>query len=604
MKFSKSLLEEIKSKIEISDIVGKRVVLQKRGKEFVGLSPFQNEKTPSFTVNNEKQFYHCFSSNKHGDIFTFLVEVEGLSFPQAVEQLADQAGVEIITLSKDEEKKIDGRKKLNSVMELANDFFMDNLLNDNRALAYLNDRGINKDIILEYQIGYANDSFSTLNNYLLEKGISNEDILLTGLIIKSDKKKNSFYDRYRDRIIFPITNTYGKIVGFGGRVINEDNKPKYMNSPETELFHKGNLLYNYSNIKSPIKEIDNLVVVEGYMDAISLCSKGFKNVVAPLGTAMTEKQLNLIWDLVDSPIICFDGDKAGKNASERVIELAVANLKPGKNIRFINLNDGLDPDDYVNKNGIKSFFNLVENSTPLNQQIWKNFLKRADISTPEGKANLEKELRLVLMQIDDKNIRKHYGFYFKESLDKLFHKDRKNPIFYNKENKLNLFDKVKIKDSKVGSGETIPSGLETLLISGILIYPEIIEINFENFESFIIDHKLLNQIRDEIIEFSSSKSTYDLEKVKEFIDKNYEEILRKELKFSKKYWSNYKNSTIETISSIWFEIFEDDQHIKSLNIEINNFDKNVKNDNSEKRLINILEKKDIELKKITEKYGQ
>jgi len=604
MKFSKSLLDEIKSKIEISDIVGKRVVLQKRGKEFIGLSPFQNEKTPSFTVNNEKQFYHCFSSNKHGDIFTFLVEVEGLSFPQAVEQLAEQAGVEIRALTKDEEKKIDGRKKLNSIMEIANDFFMNNLLSDNRALTYLNKRGINRDIILKYQIGYAKDSFSSLNNHLKEKGISNEDILLTGLIIKSEKKKNSFYDRYRDRIIFPITNTYGKIVGFGGRVINDSNKPKYMNSPETELFHKGDLLYNYSNIKSPIKEIDNLVVVEGYMDAISLCSKGFKNVVAPLGTAMTLKQLNLIWDLVDSPIICFDGDKAGKNAAERVIELAIPSLKPGKNVRFINLNDDLDPDDYTNKNGIKSFFNLVESSTPLNQQIWKIFLNRADISTPEGKANLEKELRLVLMQINNKNIRKHYGLYFKESMDKVFYNDKKSSIIYGKKNKLNSFDKVKIKDSKVGSGEIIPSGLETLLISGIIIYPEILEINYENFESFIIDHKLLNKIRDEIIEFLSSKVTYDSKQIKEFIDKNYEGILNKELKFSKKYWSNYKNSTIETISSIWVEIFNDDQHIKSLDIEINNFDKNVKSDSNEKRLISILEKKDIELKKITEKYGQ
>ena len=604
MKFSKSLLDDIKSKIEISDIVGKRVALQKRGKEFVGLSPFQNEKTPSFTVNNEKQFYHCFSSNKHGDIFTFLVEVEGLSFPQAVEQLAEQAGVEIRTLTKDEEKKIDGRKKLNSIMEMANDFFMNNLLSDNRALKYLSNRGIKKDIILEYQIGYAIDSFSSLNDYLLGKGLSNDDILLTGLIIKSDKKKNSFYDRYRDRIIFPITNTYGKIVGFGGRVINEDNKPKYMNSPETEIFHKGNLLYNYSNIKSPNKEIKNLVVVEGYMDAISLCSKGFKNVVAPLGTAMTERQLNLIWSLVDSPIICFDGDKAGKNAAERVIELAVPNLKPGKNIRFINLNDGLDPDDYVNKNGIKSFFSLAEDSTPLNEQIWKNYFKRADVSTPEGKANLEKELRSILMQINDKNIRKHYGLYFKESMNNVFYDDKSSSIRYDKKNKLNSFDKIKIRDSKVGSGETIPSGLETLLVSGILIYPEILENNIENFESSVIDHKLLSQIRDEIIDFLSKGITYNLVEIKSFIDRNYSEILIKELKFSKKYWSNYKNSTIETISSIWVEIFEDDQHIKSLDIEINNFDKNVKSDSNEKRLISILEKKDIELKKITEKYGQ
>ena len=604
MKFSKSLLDEIKNKIEISDIVGKRVVLQKRGKEFVGLSPFQNEKTPSFTVNNEKQFYHCFSSNKHGDIFTFLVDVEGLSFPQAVEQLAEQAGVELRALTKEEEKKISSRKKIYSIMEMANKFFINNLLSDNRALSYLEGRGINKEVISEYQIGYAKNSFSSLHMHLLDKGLSNEDILLAGLIIKSEKKKNNYYDRYRDRIIFPITNTYGKIVGFGGRVINKDDKPKYMNSPETEIFHKGNLLYNYSNIKSPIKDIDNLVVVEGYMDAISLCSQSFKNVVAPLGTALTERQLNLIWDLVDSPIICFDGDKAGKKAAERVIELAIKNLKPGKNIRFINLDDNLDPDDYVKKNGIKSFFRIANDSIALNDQIWRNFLNKIDISTPEGKANLERELRSILRLIEDKSIRKHYGLFFKECLDKIFYNNKENFMPLNRKNKSNIFDKIKIKDSKVGSGEKIPSGLETLLIAGILIYPELIEKNIENFESLIINHNLLDQVRNEVVDLYISEKSPDLTKIKEFIINNYDEILKKELKFSKNYWSNYKNSTIETISSVWVEIFEDDQHIKSLEIEINNFDMNVKDDNNEKRLISILEKKDFELKKITEKYGQ
>ena len=479
-----------------------------------------------------------------------------------------------------------------------------NLLNDNRALSYLEGRGINKEVISEYQIGYAKNNFSSLHKHLLDKGLSNEDILLAGLIIKSEKKKNNYYDRYRDRIIFPITNTYGKTVGFGGRVINKDDKPKYMNSPETEIFHKGNLLYNYSNIKSPIKDIDNLVVVEGYMDAISLCSQSFKNVVAPLGTALTERQLNLIWDLVDSPIICFDGDRAGKKAAERVIELAIKNLKPGKNIRFINLDDNLDPDDYVKKNGIKSFFRIANDSISLNDQIWRNFLNKIDISTPEGKANLERELRSILRLIGDKSIRKHYGLFFKECLDKIFYNNKENFMPLNRKNKSNIFDKIKIKDSKVGSGEKIPSGLETLLIAGILIYPELIEKNIENFESLIINHNLLDQVRNEVVDLYISEKSPDLTKIKEFIISNYDEILKKELKFSKNYWSNHKNSTIETISSVWVEIFEDDQHIKSLEIEINNFDMNVKDDSNEKRLISILEKKDFELKKITEKYGQ
>ena len=603
MKFSKSLLDEIKSKIEISDIVGKRVALQKRGKEFIGLSPFQNEKTPSFTVNNEKQFYHCFSTNKHGDVFTFLVDVEGLSFPQAVEQLAEYAGVELRALTKKEEQKIINRKKLLSIMEIAGKYFIENLRNDNRPISYLNERGIGKNIIDEYHIGYAKKDFSSLNLYLSNKGFSNEDILGAGLIIESIKKRKTYYDRYRDRIIFPITNSHGKIVGFGGRVLNTEDKPKYMNSPETEIFHKGDILFNFSNIKSTTSKIDNLVIVEGYMDAISLCSFGFKNVVAPLGTAMTEKQINLAWNLTDSPIICFDGDKAGKKASERVMDLVISKLKPGKNIRFINLDDGLDPDDYVKKYGIKSFEELIKNSTQLNYQIWNNYLINSNISTPEGKADFERKLRDLLKVIKDKNIKKHYGIFFKNSLQKLFYSDNGFSIPNNKKN-TNAIDKLEIKNSKVGSGQSIPAGLEALLISGVLIFPEIIEINIENLESLIIQNKFLKQIRDKIIDSISLEESFNLENIKRIIEENYSDNLKKELKFSKKYWSNYKNSTIETISSIWLEIFEDDQHIKSLEIEINNFDKNIKDDENEKRLITILEKKDFELRKITEKYGQ
>ena len=603
MKFSKSLLDEIKSKIEISDIVGKSVALQKRGKEFIGLSPFQNEKTPSFTVNNEKQFYHCFSTNKHGDVFTFLVDVEGLSFPQAVEQLAEYAGVELRALTKKEEQKIINRKKLLSIMEIAGKYFIQNLRNDNRPISYLNERGIGKNIIDEYHIGYAKKDFSSLNLYLSNKGFSNEDILGAGLIIESIKKRKTYYDRYRDRIIFPITNSHGKIVGFGGRVLNTEDKPKYMNSPETEIFHKGDILFNFSNIKSTTSKIDNLVIVEGYMDAISLCSFGFKNVVAPLGTAMTEKQINLAWNLTDSPIICFDGDKAGKKASERVMDLVISKLKPGKNIRFINLDDGLDPDDYVKKYGIKSFEELIKNSTQLNYQIWNNYLINSNISTPEGKADFERKLRDLLKVIKDKNIKKHYGIFFKNSLQKLFYSDNDFSIPNNKKN-TNAIDKLEIKNSKVGSGQSIPAGLEALLISGVLIFPEIIEINIENLESLIIENKFLKQIRDKIIDSISLEESFNLENIKRIIEENYSDNLKKELKFSKKYWSNYKNSTIETISSIWLEIFEDDQHIKSLEIEINNFDKNIKDDENEKRLITILEKKDFELRKITEKYGQ
>ena len=603
MKFSKSLLDEIREKIEISDVVGKKVTLQKRGKEYIGLSPFQNEKTPSFTVNNEKKFYHCFSTNKHGDIFTFLVEVEGFTFPQAVEKLADEAGVELRTLTKEEEKRASLRKKLYVVTEKANDYFIENLKSDNRALKYLKNRGINDDIITFYNIGYAKNDFSSLLNYLTEKGFTNEEIFLSGLIIENEKNKGKYYDRYRDRIIFPIRDSYGRIAGFGGRVLNNENIPKYMNSPETDIFHKGSLLYNYSNLKVSSAN-ENLIVVEGYMDAISLCAKGITNVVAPLGTATTERQLNLIWSISDSPIICFDGDEAGKKAAKRIIQLGISNLGAGKTIRFINLNDNLDPDDYIRDKGEEEFSNLIKNATPLNKQIWNNIFEDSDLSNPEGRANLEKDLRDILRKIKDKDIKKHYGLFFKESLDKVFNYNNPSKSFRKNYSKSYNFDKLKIIKSKVASGERIPSGLESLLVSGVLIYPEIIDMHYESIENLIINHKKLNKIRDDLITHVSLEKDINIEKTKDFINNNYSIILENDLKFSKKYWSNYKNSNIQSISTIWFEIYNDDHHIKSLDNEIVNFDKNILDDKDEDRLLSILEQKDIQQKKITDKYGQ
>jgi len=603
MKFSKSLLDEIREKIEISDVVGKRVALQKRGKEYIGLSPFQNEKTPSFTVNDEKKFYHCFSTNKHGDIFTFLVEVEGFTFPQAVEKLADQAGVELRTLTKEEERRVSLRKRLYDVTEKANDYFIENLKSDNRALKYLKNRGINNDIISFYNIGYAKNDFSSLLNHLTEKHFSNEEVFLSGLIIKNEKNKGKYYDRYRDRIIFPIRDSYGRIAGFGGRVLNNENIPKYMNSPETDIFHKGSLLYNYSNLKASSTN-ENLIVVEGYMDAISLCSKGITNVVAPLGTATTEKQLNLIWSASDSPIICFDGDEAGKKAAKRIIQLGISNLGAGKTIKFINLNDNLDPDDYIMDRGVEEFRNLIKNAIPLNKQIWNNLFEDSDLSSPEGRANLEKELRSILRLIKDKDIRKHYGLFFKESLDKAFNYNISMKSLKKNYSKSSDLDKLKIIKSKVASGERIPSGLESLLVAGVLIYPEIIDMHYESIENLIINHKRLNKIRDDIIAHVSLEKDINVEKTKDFINNNYSIILENDLKFSKKYWSNYKNSNIQSISTIWFEIYNDDHHIKSLDNEIVNFDKNILDDKDENRLLSILEQKDIQLKKITEKYGQ
>ena len=542
MKFSTEILNEIKDKISVSQVVEKTVQLKKRGKEFVGLSPFTKERTPSFTVNDEKQFYHCFSTNKHGDIFTFLVEVGGLSFPEAVEKLADEAGVKLRTFSPAEEEKINKSKKIYEALEISKSFFSSQIFDDNNSLAfkYLRNRGLDNELINSYEIGYAPQG-NKLEKFLLSKGISHEIMTLAGMTIKDENKKNNFYDRFRNRIIFPIRDNRNRVVGFGGRVINSNDQPKYLNSPETPVFHKGSLLYNFSKIRPNLKNNDNLIVVEGYMDVVSLASKGFQNAVAPLGTALTETQLNILWKEADSPLICFDGDKAGKQATFRATEIALKLLKPNKTLRFINLPDNLDPDDYIKNFGLVSFNELVNKASPLTNIIWDLCLQESNINTPEGKAGFETLLRTKLNLISDKSIKKHYGLVFKDMLDQFFYlkkTERKLSKFDNNEKYSGKYKSpLNIKNSILGSGGQLPSDLEALVISGILIFPELIKKHFEILESFNIENLRLVDIRDNVLAFvKKDYSELDIDLLKEFVQKKYQTFFEKDLRFANIFW--------------------------------------------------------------------
>ena len=609
MKFSTEILNEIKDKISVSQVVEKTVQLKKRGKEFVGLSPFTKERTPSFTVNDEKQFYHCFSTNKHGDIFTFLVEVGGLSFPEAVEKLADEAGVQLRTFSPAEEEKFNKSKKLYEALEISKSFFSSQIFdNDNSlALRYLKNRGLSNDIINSYEIGYAPKG-NKLEKYLISNGVSHEIMTLAGMTIKDENKKDNFYDRFRNRIIFPIRDIRNRVVGFGGRVINTEDQPKYLNSPETQLFHKGGLLYNFSKIRSNIKNNDNLIVVEGYMDVVSLASKGLHNAVAPLGTALTETQLNLLWKETDSPIICFDGDKAGKQASFRASEIALKLLKPNKTLRFINLPDNLDPDDYIKNNGLENFNKYIKNASPLTAIIWDSCLQESNIETPEGKAGFETLLRRKLNLISDKSIKKHYGLLFMEMLDKFFYSkkfDKKISKFgYNEKGSRKFNNPLKIKNSILGSGGQLPSDLEALVISGILIFPRLIKKHFEILESFQIENLRLRDIRDNLLGFiKKDYSELNIDLIKEFVQKNYQTFFEKDLRFANIFWQKKEGINFDQISKVWLEILKDDQHIKSLIKDIETSKDEIKNEEDEKRFIDLIENKDKAIKLITEKYG-
>ena len=609
MKFSTEILNEIKDKISVSQVVEKTVQLKKRGKEFVGLSPFTKERTPSFTVNDEKQFYHCFSTNKHGDIFTFLVEVGGLSFPEAVEKLADEAGVQLRTFSPAEEEKFNKSKKLYEALEISKSFFSSQIFdNDNSsALKYLKNRGLSNDIINSYEIGYAPRG-NKLEKYLISNGVSHEIMTLAGMTIKDENKKDNFYDRFRNRIIFPIRDIRNRVVGFGGRVINTEDQPKYLNSPETPVFHKGGLLYNFSKIRPNIKNNDNLIVVEGYMDVVSLASKGLNNVVAPLGTALTETQLNLLWKETDSPIICFDGDKAGKQASFRASEIALKLLKPNKTLRFINLPDNLDPDDYIKNNGLENFNKYIKNASPLTAIIWDSCLQESNIETPEGKAGFETLLRRKLNLISDKSIKKHYGLLFMEMLDKFFYSkkfDKKISKFgYNEKGSRKFNNPLKIKNSILGSGGQLPSDLEALVISGILIFPRLIKKHFEILESFQIENLRLRDIRDNLLGFiKKDYSELNIDLIKEFVQKNYQTFFEKDLRFANIFWQKKEGINFDQISKVWLEILKDDQHIKSLIKDIETSKDEIKNEEDERRFIDLIENKDKAIKLITEKYG-
>jgi len=609
MKFSIETLNEIKDKISVSQVVEKTVQLKKRGKEFVGLSPFTKERTPSFTVNDEKQFYHCFSTNKHGDIFTFLVEVGGLSFPEAVEKLADEAGVQLRTFSPAEEEKFNKSKKLYEALEISKSFFSSQIFdNDNSlALKYLKNRGLSNDIINSYEIGYAPKG-NKLEKFLISKGVSHEIMTLAGMTIKDENKKDNFYDRFRNRIIFPIRDIRNRVVGFGGRVINAEDQPKYLNSPETPVFHKGGLLYNFSKIRPNIKNNDNLIVVEGYMDVVSLASKGLHNSVAPLGTALTETQLNLLWKETDSPIICFDGDKAGKQASFRASEIALKLLKPNKTLRFINLPDNLDPDDYIKNNGLENFNKYIKNASPLTVIIWDSCLQESNIETPEGKAGFETLLRKKLNLISDKSIKKHYGLLFKEMLDKFFYSkifDKKISKFdYNEKGSRKFNNPLKIKNSILGSGGQLPSDLEALVISGILIFPGLIKKHFEILESFQIENLRLRDIRDNLLVFiKKDYSELNIDLIKEFVQKNYQTFFEKDLRFANIFWQKKEGINFDQISEVWLEILKDDQHIKSLIKDIETSKDEIKNEEDERRFIDLIKNKDKAIKLITEKYG-
>ena len=421
MRFTPQFLEELKARLPVSEVVGRRVKLKKAGREWKGLSPFQQEKTPSFIVNDQKQFYHDFSSGKHGNIFDFLIQTEGATFPEAVERLAAMAGLPLPAATPDAARHEARRRTLHDVMELAAKFFADTLASRNGAKArgYLADRAITPATQLQFRLGYAPADRFALKEYLGNQGIPVNDMIETGLLIGGEDIPVP-YDRFRDRVMFPITDARGRVIAFGGRALEKDVPAKYLNSPETPLFHKGDNLYNLATARQAAHDGSAIVVVEGYVDVIAMVGVGYPGSVAPLGTALTENQLTLLWKMADEPILCFDGDRAGQKAAWRAAELALPHLAPGKSLRFALLPEGQDPDDLARSGGRAAMEDVISASRGLVDVIWAREIEGGNFDTPERRAALEKRIGELSNAIRDEVVRRYYRQDFAGRLSRMF----------------------------------------------------------------------------------------------------------------------------------------------------------------------------------------
>ena len=425
MKFPPEFLDEIRAQLPVSEVVAKRVKLRKQGREWAALSPFSSEKTPSFFVNDQKGFFHDFSSGKHGDIFAFLMETEGLGFPEAVERLAAMAGVPMPRQSDAAAAEDKKRASLIEVLAMAARLFEANLQQPigAKARSYLSDRGLGPAAQQRFSLGYASPERFHLRDELAAKGVGAEQMIEAGLLIHGEDVAVP-YDRFRDRVMFPIHDRSGRVIAFGGRAMEAGAKAKYLNSPETGLFHKGSLLFNHHRARKSAHESGEIIVVEGYIDAIAVSEAGFPNVVAPLGTALTADQCALLWGISSEPILCFDGDSAGRRAAFRAIETALPLIGAGKALRFALLPEGQDPDDVIRLSGPAAMAEHLKGALPFADMLFIRETEGERFDTPEQRAALERRLGEAVGKIADEPLRRHYQADVRRRLVAFFGEER------------------------------------------------------------------------------------------------------------------------------------------------------------------------------------
>lgn len=533
MRYPPALLDEIRTRLSVSQVVSRRVKLKRAGREFVGLSPFKQEKTPSFTVNDQKGFYHCFATGEHGDIFTFLMKTEGLSFPESVEQLANEAGVPLPETTPEAVERAEKNHRLRDIAEAAAGFFSHclEMKEATHAQNYLQQRGITSQQISQFRLGYAPNSRDALKLHLKNKGYTIDEIILSGMAI-GGRDIPVPYDRFRDRIMFPITDMKQRVIAFGGRALDENQKAKYLNSPETPLFHKGHQLYNGAFARQAAYTHKAIIVTEGYMDVIAMDGAGFNNTVAPLGTALTAEQIQLLWRMAQEPILCFDGDSAGKKAAYRAVETALPLLKPGFSLKFAHLPDGQDPDDLLKNQGKSEMQALLNAARPLSELLWQKEYSAGEWQTPERRAALEQNLFQLINTIENQTVRTHYARDIKSRLWRAFQKNQGLKSSNNQWPKNHLQTQNHNKPGKFSQNQRQPASHslmtspmlakgkaqknqshEAILLVTLMNHPWLLETEDEHVSSLNFATHQGETLRDALLEVHFTKNSLDRESI-------------------------------------------------------------------------------------------
>ena len=522
MKYPKEYLDEIKLRLKVSQVVGKSVQLKKRGKEFVGLSPFKNEKSPSFTVSDEKEFYHCFSTGEHGNIFDFLMKTKSLGFGEAVKELAAEAGMpqhKFSTMDTEKEKRFNTYK---NIFKEYSDFFHQQLFKseNNQALLYLEKRGLNLNIIKEFNLGYV----PWQNNFyekLLTK-YSETEIILTGLYYKNEKT-NKFVDRFNSRITFPINNLISETIAFGGRIIRESQLAKYINSPETEFYKKGRTVFNLDKAKALRSDTNEAIIVEGYMDVVSLYAAGIKNTISNSGTALTDVQIELIWKFFSSPIICLDGDQSGQSAALRIAEKLLPLINENNKIYFSIMPKGEDPDDFIKKNGKDKFNEFLKSRKIIQSYIWDVYLSEVNLNNPFEISKFEKKIKSLCYAIKDETLKKYILENFLSKLKELTPIQNFKKVFtpYTKKN-FNILNETKqlYREQNNLSKEEIK---ERSILYILLNYLSSAESKLDDLLKFDFTSEQNNELKKEITDQLKINDTFIENKLK--IDKKYNSLV-------------------------------------------------------------------------------